>query len=525
MIIVKMDLPEKFQSHNKVIAKNTFLLYIRMLFLILVQLYTVPIILRTLGVEDYGIYNVVGGIVSMFSFIGSSLASGSQRFIAFALGKGNKKDLIEVFNTTVTIYYIIGIISFLVLELLGGWFLNFKMNIPVDRLEAANWTFQLSLLAFLISLTSIPYNSAIIAHEKMSLFAYLALLECGMKLIIAISLPLFLCDHLIVYSLFLCIVTVIIRVVYQVYCHRYFVECRKLSLCFNSLLRKKMISYTSWNMIGSIALILRQQGLNIVLNLFFGPFLNAAHSIAQQLNGVLTQFVNNIYVASRPQITKLYATQQIDSMWVLVIKSSKMSFFLLTYLSIPAFIELDSILKLWLKDVPAYTVAITRLFIATVLIETLVNQLIGVFQAANKLKIYQIFSSTILLLIIPISYVLLLIFPDNPLLPYWVSLIVSIFYISSIMCVSKIQLNLDCGDYFYKVILKSVIGFAISFVCVYLCIYRIEASLLRVAITVIISSIIVTISVWTIGLEASERKLVRDIIGRKCLYKWKNQKL
>lgn len=496
-----------------------------MFFLILVQLYTVPIILRTLGIEDYGIYNVVGGIVSMFSFIGSSLASGSQRFIAFALGKGNKKDLIEVFNTTVTIYYIIGIISFLVLELLGVWFLNFKMNIPVGRLEAANWTFQLSLFTFLISLTSIPYNSAIIAHEKMSLFAYLGLLECGMKLIIAISLPLFLCDHLIVYSLFLCIVTIIIRVVYQVYCHIYFVECRKLSLCFNSLLRKKMVSYTSWNMIGSVALIFRQQGLNIVLNLFFGPLLNAAHSIAQQLNGVLTQFVNNIYIASRPQITKLYATQQIEPMWVLVKESSKMSFFLLTYLSIPAFIELDFILKLWLNDVPAYTVAITRLFIAAILIETLVNQLIGVFQAANKLKVYQICSSTILLLIIPISYTLLLIFPDNPLLPYWVSLSVSIFYVSSILCVSKIQLKLNCRDYFFQVIFKSVGVFIISFVFVYLCIRQIDTSLLRVVITVLISSIIVTICIWTLGLEKKERKLVKDVISRKYLYKWKSPKL
>lgn len=506
---------EKFQGNNRTIAKNTLLLYIRMFFLILVQLYTVPIILRTLGIEDYGIYNVVGGIVSMFSFIGGSLASASQRFIAFSLGKGEKEELVDVFNTTITVYYIIAIVSFLLLELLGAWFLNFRMNIPADKMYAANWVFQLSLLTFLISLTSIPYNSAVIAHERMSLFAYLGIMECIMKLIIAISLPLFLYDRLIVYSVLLCIIAIIIRIVYQVYCYRHFAECRIFRLKFDSLSGGRMISYTGWNMIGSVALLLRQQGLNIVLNLFFGPLLNAAHSIAQQLNGVLTQFINNIYMASRPQMTKLYATGQRDAMWMLVRSSSKMSFFLLTYISIPVFIELDFILKLWLGEVPVYTVGITRLFIASLLVETLVNQLIGVFQAANKLKMYQICSSTVLLLIVPVSYCSLLMYPDSPLLPYWISLGISVLYISSILCVAKFRIGLNLQDYLIQVMSRLIGVFVVSFVLVRLCVCRIETSLLHVVLTVILSFFIVTACIGLLGLDWDEKKFVRDMIIQK----------
>ena len=506
---------EKFRSNNRTIAKNTFLLYIRMFFLILVQLYTVPIILRTLGIEDYGIYNVVGGVVSMFSFIGTSLASASQRFISFSLGKGNREELVGVFNTTVTIYYIIAGISFLFLELVGSCFLNFKMNIPADRLYAANWVFQLSLLSFLINLTSIPYHSAVIAHERMALFAYLGVVECSMKLLIAISLPLFLYDHLIVYSVLLCAVAALVRIAYQVYCYRNFVECRTFRIKFDSLSGSRMLSYTGWNMIGSVALILRQQGLNIVLNLFFGPLLNAAHSIAQQLNGVLTQFINNIYMASRPPMTKLYATGQIEEMWTLVKRSSKMSFFLLTYVSVPAFIELDFILKLWLGNVPQYTVSITKLFIAALLVETLVNQLIGVFQSANKIKMYQLCSSTILLLVVPASYCSLLVFSDDPLLPYWISLGISFFYISSIMYVAKVCVGLDLQDYLKQVILRIIGVFSFSFVFVCLCVCLMETSLLRVVLTTVLSFVSVTVCIWLIGMKQDERNFVKDMIIKK----------
>lgn len=502
-------------ENNKRIAKNTLLLYVRMFLLIFVQLYTVPIILKTLGVEDYGIYNVVGGVVTMFSFIGGSLASGSQRFIAFEIGRKNKKKLKEVFNTTITIYLVLALIALVLLEIGGYWFLNSRMNIPDNRMYAANWVFQLSIISFIINLISIPYNAVVIAHERMSIYAYVSILECVLKLAAAILLQYILFDHLIMYAILICSVSIIIRIRKKIYCIRNFEECQKYQFTWDSNKGKELLSYSGWNMIGAVALISRQQGLNIVINLFFGPLLNAAHSISQQINGVLTQFINNVYMSTRPQITKLYANNETEEMWSLVFHSSKLAFYLLMILSIPLILELDKILEIWLHNVPPYTVIIGRLMILSILIETLANQIISAYQAANKIKRYQIYSSTIILLNIPISYIFLRFQPTNPIIPYSISILLSILYVISIIWNAHKELKMNINKYIQSILVKIVIVYGITILFAWLSIQPIPSSFFRIIYTCCITLLISFLIIWLIGLDKSEKYFVNNIIKQK----------
>ncbi len=506
-------------ANNKRIAKNTLLLYVRMLLLLVVQLYTAPIVLNALGVVDYGIYNVVGGVVTMFSFLGGMLASGSQRFLAFAMGKGDKQGLKQTFDTTVTIYLFFAIVAFVLLESVGVWFLNAKMNIPADRMEVANWVLQLSILAFLVNLVSIPYNAAIVAHEKMSVYAYISILECLLKLVVAITLQHVLFDKLIVYAVLICGIALLVRVIYQIYCRKYFEECRSYRFSWNMQTGKELLAYSGWNVIGYVANLSRQQGLNIVLNLFFGPMLNAAHSLAQQINGVLTQFINNFYVATRPQITKSYAANEVADMWRLVFDSSRLSFYLLMCLSIPLAIELDTILTVWLGIVPPYTVEITRLMIVSLLVETLANQVIAAYQAANKIRRYQLYSSTIILLNIPVSYILLRLTPTSPVLPYIVSIGLSVLYIVSILWNAKKEIGLNLTKYIKQVMLRVVVIYSIVMALVSSIISMLGPSLLRVLITILATLLFSGLVVWLIGLEANEKNYIKDIVKRKIFRK------
>ena len=453
----------------------------------------------------------------MFSFIGGSLASGSQRFIAFEIGRRDKENLKRVFDTTVTIFLFLAVITGILLEIVGSWFLNTQMNIPAERMYAANWVLQLSIITFILNLISIPYNAAVIAHEKMSLYAYISIWECVMKLVSAIALQYILSDKLIIYAVFICGITISVRIIYQVYCKRNFPECRHYHFLIKSYQWKSLLSYSGWNMIGSVALISRQQGVNIVVNLFFGPLLNAAHSLAQQINGVITQFVNNIYIASRPQIIKLYAAEQVDEMWELVFRSSKLAFYLLLLPSIPALIEMDIILKWWLHEIPDYTVTISRLMMLSVLIETLVNQVIGVFQAANKIKRYQLYSSSIIILNVPLSYALLKAFPTQPLIPYIVSITLSLFYVLSILWQAYIEIGLNLATYLKQVLVKCILVAIIGVGVVLVCVFHVELSLLRVFITILLSIISFSFLIWAIGLDNGEKEFFKDILKRKLL--------
>ena len=501
---------------NVRIVKNTIFLYIRMLLLIVVQLYSIPIILKTLGVEDYGIYNVVGGIVTLFSFVSGSLASGSQRFFSFAIGKEDTKSLKTLFSSTLLIYLAIDIIVVIILETVGVWFLNNRMTIPDARLHAANWVFHLSILTFFISIFTIPYNSFIIAHEKMSIYAYVSMFEGGLKLAAALSLKYVPYDYLIAYAVFICLITLIVCAIYRIYCRMQFEECKGLKFAWDPKVGKSLVSYSGWNMIGSLALIGRNQGLNIVINLFFGPILNAAHSIAQQINGVLIQFINNVYLAARPQITKYYAQEQEEEMWRLTFESGKWSFYLLTFLSVPAILELRQVLNIWLHEVvPEFTYEISLFLIITLLVETTTNQIIAVFQAQNKMKKYQILGSTILLYTVPISYFVLKINSSHVLLPYIVSLLLSVIYITAILVIAKKEVQLNVANFLRNVMVRMILVFVLSFVASFILSRLLPEQPIRIIYTSIISVVVVFAVVWTLGLSRNEKTVIKQFVISK----------
>ena len=286
-------------DNNKRIAKNTLLLYFRMLFMMVVSLYTSRVILNALGVEDFGIYNVVGGVVAMFTVISGSLSAAISRFITYELGKGDQSKLNRIFSASVTIQLLLSLIIVVLIESVGVWFLNAKMTIPINRIVAGNWVLQFSVITFVLNLVSVPYNAAIIAHEKMVAFAYISILEVVGQLLIALLIDFSPIDRLVFYALLMCVVAIIVRVAYGLYCKRNFEECTyhwhwdKDILC-------TMFSFAGWNFIGATSAILRDQGGNIVINLFCGPTVNAAKGISMQVNSAITAFVRNFMTALKP---------------------------------------------------------------------------------------------------------------------------------------------------------------------------------------------------------------------------------
>lgn len=397
---------QEISSNNKRIAKNTLLLYFRMLVTMAVSLYTSRVVLNILGVEDFGIYNVVGGIVAMFGFINGSMTSATQRYLTFELGQNNRAQLTKVFSTSLSIH---GIISFLIIvlaETVGLWFLWNKMQIPADRMNAAFWVFQCSVAASVIMIMSVPYNAAIIAHERMSAFAYISIIEVSLKLLIVCFLRYFHTDKLILYAALIVIVQLVIRLCYSWYCNRHFKET-KYRWIWDKTLFCEMTGFAGWNLFGNLAAITFTQGLNLLLNMFFGPVVNAARGIAVQAQTAIGQFSSNFQTALNPQITKSYATGDMEYMHGLIFRSAKFSFFLLLLLSLPVLIETKALLTLWLKIVPEDTVVFLRIMLCITWIYAISNPLMTAAAATGKIKLYQSVVGGLLLLILPISYVCL----------------------------------------------------------------------------------------------------------------------
>lgn len=393
-------------ANNKRIAKNTLMLYIRMLFTMGVSLFTSRVILQTLGVEDYGVYSVVGGIVSMFTFLNGGMVSATQRYLTFEIGRGNNQRLSKVFSTSLQIHALIALLVVLLSETIGLWFLYDQMVIPDDRLTAAFWVFQSSVIGCVVSIMSVPYNADIVAHEKMSAFAYISIVEISLKLLIVYLLYVSPFDKLIVYAALLLSVQILIRWIYARYCNKHFSESH-YQHSIDKLLFKEMFSFAGWSFWGNLASVLYTQGLNMMLNVFFGPIVNAARGIAVQVQSAVTQFVSNFQVALNPQITKTYASGELDKMHSLMFRSARFSFMLLFCLSLPIIIETNYILTLWLGVVPENTVIFTRIIIAISLIYTIANPCVIANQATGKVKVYQAVVGGLLLLILPISYIVL----------------------------------------------------------------------------------------------------------------------
>ena len=376
-------------ENSKRIAKNTAMLYIRMLLIMAVTLYTSRVVLEVLGVEDFGIYNIVGGVVVLFSFINNAMATATQRFLNFELGRNDIKEVGRVFSMSMTAHISIALLVLLLAETIGLWFLLTQMNIPDGRMNAAVWCYQFSILTTCIQIIRVPYNACIIAYERMSFYAYISILEVILKLLIVFLLSIGGFDKLIFYSILMFLVTVAVCYAYKIVCNRNF-NISRYSFFWDKILYKKLMSFSGWSLFGSAANVGAQQGSNILLNIFYGVALNTASGISNQVTHALYSFVSNFQMAFNPSLVKNYATQDYSILEKMILASSKFSFFLFFIVSIPLFLYTDFFLSIWLRDVPAYASEFTRLMILFLALDTLAAPFWITVQASGSIKKYQI---------------------------------------------------------------------------------------------------------------------------------------
>lgn len=415
----------KLMENNQRIIKNTLLLYSRMLLMIVINLFTSRVILNTLGIEDFGINNVVGGVITMLGFFTSSLAGASSRYITYDLGKGDMYKLKKTFSNIISIHLLLAIIIIFIGETIGLWFMTTQLQIPEEREIAAFWVYQFSIISFAISIVSIPYNASIIAHEKMSAFAYISIVDTILKLLIVYLLLIIPYDKLIVYSALFCCIQIFDRIVYGIYCQKHFEET-KGKLSFDKQIFKEIFIFAGWTMNGNLAVIGYTQGINILLNIFFGPAVNAARGIAVQVQNVTRQFCTNFQMAINPQLTKSYAQENLVHMHELIIKSTKFSFYILLFVILPLLFEAKIILTLWLGQYPEHTVNFLRLILCIGLLYTLSNPINVSVHATGNLKKFQLIEGSMLLLIIPVAYICLKFFHAPPESVFYVHIIIEI---------------------------------------------------------------------------------------------------
>lgn len=455
-------------SNNKRIAKNTLMLYARMLILMLVGLYTSRITLNALGVENFGIYNVVGGIVTMFSILSGSLSVAISRFITFELGRNDIEKLKKVFSSAMTTQIILSLIIVLLAETIGLWFLNNKLVIAAGRMTAANWVYQFSILTFVLNLISLPYNATIIAHERMSAFAYISIFDVFSKLLVAFSIYYSPFDKLIHYSLLLVIIAIINRLIYVAYCKKHFTEC-VVRFTYDRTLLKQMFSFAGWNFIGASSAVLRDQGGNILINIFYGSTVNAARAIAIQVSSHIQSFVSNFMTAVNPQITKSYASGDYDYMMSLIYKGARFSYYVLLILSLPVIINAQYILTIWLGIVPEHTVTFIQLVLIFAMSESLANPLVTAMLATGKIRNYQLVVGGIQMMNLPLSYIFLRLgYPPESI--FVIAIFISVCCEMARLYMLRSMINLSISSFLRKVyfnvifvtVIASIIPIALS---------------------------------------------------------------
>ena len=501
-------------SNNKRIAINTIMLYFRMFLTMGVALFTSRVILQSLGVQDYGIYNVVAGFVSMFTFINSAMTSATQRYITFAIGKDESHRINKVFCTSMNIHILISVLLVLVAETFGLWFLNTHMTIPQERMFAANMVYQFAILSTVVMIVSTPYNALIVAHEKMSAFAYISILDVSIKLIIAYLLYISTYDRLIVYAILMFLAQFIIRQIYSIYCHRHFPES-KFRIIKDVPLFKEMVSFSVWNLFGNLASVGAGQGVNIVLNMFFGPVVNAARGVSIQVQNAVMGFSSNFQMAMNPQITKNYATGNLSYMHTLIYASSKYSFFLLFILSLPIVIEADNILSVWLGIVPEHTANFLRFALVTSIVNAMAGPLTIAAQANGKIKMYQSIVGGILLMSFPIAYVSLKL-GGKPEIVYLVDLFVvciaQIFRIYMMRNMIELSIREYSKEVLFRVMIVAILG-SVFPTLVYM--YLPKHTFFSFVIVCVVCVISVASAVYSLGISQNERAKVISFVKSK----------
>lgn len=493
-------------ENNKRIAKNTIFLYLRMFIIMGVFLYTSRIILDVLGVEDFGIYNVVGGVVALLSFFNNAMTASTQRFLTFELGRNDFVRLKRVFSMAINIHILLAIVIAILAETIGLWFLNTKLNIPDDRMIAAIWVYHFSILTLIISVIRIPYNAMIIAHEKMSFFAWASILEVTLKLVIVYMLVIMSMDKLQLYGILTFGVTFAVTLLYYIYCKRKYEESN-YAYNWDIGLFKSLLSFTGWSLFGNMAYVDYLQGLNMLLNIFFGPAVNAARGIAFQVNSAVISFVGNYQTAASPQITKYYAAGDKQSMIKLIMQSSRFSYYLLFIVALPILLGTEIILKTWLTVVPDFTVIFCQLVIINTLIDCLSGTIIPAVQATGKIKMYQITVGIILLFNIPLSY-LFLKMGFLPQVTMWISIVLSILALFSRLFIVKKLLKFPISLYIKEVIIKALLITAVSSILPYYLGRYLNEGYIRFFIISFLALLSTVSSIYFIGLKSSEKDMV-----------------
>lgn len=495
-------------QNSKRIAKNTAYLYVRMIILLAVGLYTSRVVLDVLGITDYGIYNVVGSIVSMFSFINWSMATATSRFLTYELGKSNNRydeRLAQVFSTSKVIHWGAAMILLIIGEALGVWYVMEELVLPESRRIAAIWLLEFSMFTAVIQIITIPYNSVIIARERMNAFAFISIYEGVMQLATAYIVKFITADKLIIYGMLLMIIQVSVCAVYALYCHRNFKEV-KGKLSFDKTLSKEMVKFAGWIMTEALAMVGYIQGLNIMLNGFFGPAVNAARGLAVTIQGKVTGFCQNFQIASIPQLTKSYAANDLSYMHKLIINSSKYSLYLMLWLSLPIILQTDYILNLWLVEVPEYTASFIRWTLVLGLIDTLRIPLNASVQATGNIKKYLLITSALLILIVPAAWIWLYLGGN----PATIFIVQSIFFV--ITQVARIHLvcpmiGMKKSTYYKKIVGEFMkVGIIGSILPVIIWLYApIGGDTLRFISICLVSLISVAGSVYFVGLDTEMR--------------------
>lgn len=513
------------ENKSKRLAKNTFMLTCKMLFLLIINLYTSRVLLDALGVSDYGIYNAVGGIVTMFSVISGSITAAITRYITYELGKGENENgrLSKVFSTAVIIQLFLAGIVLTLLETVGVWFLNNHMNIPVDRVRAANWVFQFSIITFVINLISVPYNAAIIAHEKMNAFAYIGIYEGIMKLFIAFGIMVSPIDKLIFYAISLCFLSVSVRLIYGIYCNHNFNECT-LVKTFDVTLIKEMFGFAGWNFIGAAAGLLRDQGGNILINIFCGPVANAARGLAYQVNNAVQSFLSSFTTAMHPQITKSYSSGDDRYFMSLIYKGSKISYYILFILSLPIILNTEYIVQLWLGQVPEHTINFIRLVLILSMSEAISTPLVTAMLATGNIKKYQIIVGGLNMMNLPISY-LFLRQGSSPEVVFIIAIIISQICLYARIYLLRDMINLETGEYIRQVYLRIIIVTIISSLLSFITYVYAPEGFTGLLIVSIASVLIACFGIYFLGLTRTERDEIVMIvikIKQKFLKYYKN---
>lgn len=500
-------------SNNNRIAKNSLYMAIRMVIVLLITLYTTRIVLKVLGVEDYGVYNVVCGFVSMFTFLNTSMSNGIQRFFNFELGKNGEEGANKVYNTALLIQFILAIIIIALTESFGMWYLHNKMVIPLDRMIAAKWIFQSSILSFLFTIMQAPYTAAVMAHERMGIFAIISVLDSILKLAIAFAIPYLPGDQLVLYGILFAAISVLNFNLYYIYCKRNFSEI-KIHLLIDKSLFRSMLGFSGWNIFGSLSGVMKEQGINLVMNFFCGPIVNAARGVAHQINSGLQSFVQNITVPVRPQMVQAYAQGNEKRAMNLTFSVSKFSCYLLYMMALPIIMEIDYILKIWLSDnVPEHTSTFVIIVIITTLFNNLNAAISNVVHATGKMKKYQLTLGLIGISTVPCAYIAMRMggSPEVALLITTLSMAIAQCFALVIL---KTLVSYSILDYCRQVLLPFIMVMAVTFFIPFMPHYFLKEGFLRLIIVAIVSIVSSIVAVLMIGLNSSEKSMLKGIVNR-----------